>query len=84
MKVYVTLLEWEDQGDRDFSYQIHDTKEKAQETLEKWKQEGFANSWLTTIEDIEELDNYEDTLDYFDACYYDRRTTIWIEEKVVE
>ena len=84
MKVYVTLLEWEDQGDRDFSYKIHDTFEKALETLEKWKQEEMTNSWINSVEDIEDLDNYEDTLDYFDCCQYDRRTTIWIEEKVVE
>ena len=84
MKVYVTLLEWEDQGDRDFSYKIHDTMEKAQETLEKWKQEEMANSWINSVEDIEDLENYEDTLNYFDCCQYDRRTTIWIEEKVVE
>lgn len=84
MKVYVTILEWEYQGERAFGYQIHDTLEKAQETLEQWKQKELANSWINTIEDIEEFENYEDDLDYFDACQYDRRTTIWIEEKVVE
>jgi hypothetical protein len=84
MKVYVTILWWEENGDRDFSYQIHDTREKAQETLEKWKQEELANSWINTIEDIEDLENYEDELEYFDCDDFDRRTTIWIEEKVVE
>lgn len=84
MKVYVTILWWEEKGDRDFSYQIHNTREKAQETLEKWKQEELMNSWISEIEDIEELENYEDSLEYFDCCQYDRRTTIWIEEKVVE
>ena len=83
MKVYVTILWWEDHGDSDFAYQIHDTMEKAQETLEKWKQEEFANSWINTIEDIEDLDNYEDTLNYFDCDDFDRRTTIWIEEKEI-
>ena len=84
MKVYVTILLWEENGDRDFSYQIHDTREKAQETLEQWKQEELMNSWISEVEDIEDLENYEDTLNYFDCCQYDRRTTIWIEEKVVE
>lgn len=84
MKVYVTILEWENQGERAFGYQIHDTREKAQETLEKWKQEEIANSWINSIDDFDDLENYEDTLEYFDCCYYDSRTTIWIEEKVVE
>ena len=84
MKVYVTILWWEEKGDRDFSYRIHNTREKAQETLEKWKQEELANSWINSIDDIEDLENYADELEYFDCCQYDRRTTIWIEEKVVE
>lgn len=83
MKVYVTILEWEDQGEHEFGYQIHDTLEKAQETLEQWKQEELANSWINAIEDIEDLENYEDTLNYFDCCNYDCRTTIWIEEKEI-
>lgn len=83
MKVYVTILEWENQGDRAFSYQIHDTREKAQETLEKWKQDEMANSWINSVEDFDDLENYEDTLEYFDCCNYDCRTTIWIEEKEI-
>lgn len=83
MKVYVTILWWEDDGDRDFSYQIHTTKEKAQKTLEKWKQEEMINSWISEIYDFEELDNYVDTDDYFDCDNFDRRTTIWIEEKEI-
>lgn len=52
--------------------------------LEQFKQEELMNSWISEIEDVEDLENYEDTLEYFDCCDYDRRTTIWIEEKVVE
>lgn len=84
MKIYVTLLDWECEGDRDFAYQLHSTLEQAQETLENWKQDELANSWINSVENIEDLENYEDTLNYFDCSYYDRRTTIWIEEKVVE
>lgn len=84
MKVYVTILEWCFDGDRDFQYTIHDSLEKAQEKLEQLKQEEFANSWINAIENIEDLENYEDTLNYFDCDDFDRRTTIWIEEKVVE
>lgn len=82
-KVFVTIMCWEDQGDSDFSYQIHDTREKAQETLENWKQEELANSWINTIEDAYDLDNYSDELEYFDCDFFDKRTTIWIEEREV-
>jgi hypothetical protein len=84
MKVYAVVLEWSFDGERDFQFTIHETREKAQEKLEQLKQDELANSWINTIEDIEEFENYEDDLNYFDACYYDMRTTIWIEEKVVE
>ena len=85
MKVYITFLQWDDWYEKgDFSYQVHDTREKAQETLEKWKQEELANSWINDIEDFDDLDNYADELEYFDCCAIDKRTTIWIEEKVVE
>lgn len=85
MKVYITFLQWDDWYEKgNFSCQVHDTREKAQETLEKWKQEELMNSWINEIEDLDELENYADELEYFDCCQYDRRTTIWIEEKVVE
>lgn len=84
MKVYAVVLDWSFDGERDFQFTIHETREKAQEKLEQLKQDELANSWINAIEDIEEFENYEDDLNYFDACYYDRRTTIWIEEKVVE
>jgi hypothetical protein len=84
MKVYAVVLDWEFRGDRGTSFNLYATREKAQEMLEQCKQEEFVNSWISEIEDIEELENYEDELEYFDCCQYDRRTTIWIEEKVVE
>ena len=84
MKVYAVILDWEFRGDRGTNFHLYQTEEKAQEMLEQFKQEELANSWISDIEDIEDLENYEDTLNYFDCCQYDRRTTIWIEEKVVE
>lgn len=82
--VYVTIMSWDDWWDKgEFTYQIHDTREKAQETLEKWKQEEYANSWIHDIDDFDELENFEDSLEYFDCCAMDKRITIWIEEKVI-
>ena len=84
MKVYAVILEWSFDGDRDFQFTIHETREKAQEKLEQLKQDELANSWINSVEDIDDLENYEDELEYFDCDDFDRRTTIWIEEKVVE
>jgi hypothetical protein len=83
MKVYAVILDWEYRGDRGTSFALYQTKEKAEEMLEQFKQEEIANSWINSVE-FEDLEHYEDTKDYFDCYDLDRRTTIWIEEKVVE
>ena len=83
MKVYAVIMDWEFRGDRGTSFSLYATKAKAQEMLEKFKQEEFANSWISEIEDIYNIDNYDDEPEYFDCCDGDRRTTIWIEEKEI-
>jgi hypothetical protein len=84
MLVYAVIMEWEFRGDHGTSFKLYQTREKAQEMLEQFKQEEIANSWINEIEDMYDLENYDDELEYFDCAQYDRRTTIWIEEKVVE
>lgn len=83
MKVYAVILDWEYRGDRGTSFVLYQTKEKAEEMLQKFKQEEITNSWISGVE-LEDLEHYEDTKDYFDCYDLDRRTTIWIEEKAVE
>lgn len=83
MKVYAVIMDWEFRGDRGTSFQLYSTREKAREMLEQFKQEEWANSWINEIEDMNDLENYEDSLEYFDCDDFDRRTTIWIEEKEI-
>lgn len=83
MKVYAVIMDWSEDGYRDFEFHVCETREKARDLLEEIKQREWANSWINEIEDMYELENYEDSLEYFDCDDLDRRTTIWIEEKEI-
>ena len=81
-KVYIITLLYCDGGCHDIEFKVAHSKEKAECVLKDWALEEERTSWIHdyTKDDFDEY-TFED--DYFEVCFDDLRTVIWIEEKEV-
>lgn len=81
-KVYIITLMYCDGFEKEVEFKVASTKEKAKEMLQNWALEEERTSWIEGY-DKDDFDDYTFEDDYFEACFDDLRTVIWIEEKEV-
>lgn len=82
--VYLVILDWCYDGERDYEITVCETREKAQTHLKISAEFDWAECWECLNIDKDELDNYEWTDNYYDVQCGDTRTTIYIVEKEIK
>ena len=82
-KVYIITLMYCDGFEKEIEFKVASTKEKAKEMLHNWALEEQQLTWIGDYEQ-DDFDDYSFEDDYFEACFDDLRTVIWITEKEVQ
>lgn len=82
--VYLVILDWCYDGERDYEITVCETREKALACLKLQAEYEWAENWENMVDTIGDIESYEWTDNYVDFQNYDTRTTIYIVEKEIE